>query len=116
MGSLVKLQERLASDLKSLESNVSEVLDRRTAEVMKLVAAPLRKVHAITEQMQTLDVHFGGLRGGIKDHGLVMPTAQDIRDAECRLVHKMTMILGKLDRIESAERNKIKPRKSASLK
>merc|ERR1719429_734893 len=76
--SLVKLQERLASDLKSLETNVTEVFESRALEVQKLVAAPLQKIHAITEQMQTMDVKFGNLRSGIKEHGMALPTPQDL--------------------------------------
>lgn len=100
--SLVKLQERLNTDLKNLETNVSTALNKRSEEVLKLVAAPLKKVHAITEQMQTLDHHFGGLRTGIKDQGLEAPSPQDVRDAECRLTHKLNTILRRLEEVENA--------------
>merc|ERR1719313_315436 len=46
--SLVKLQERLAGDLKNLEGTITTVLERRFNELSKLIWHPLRKVHAIT--------------------------------------------------------------------
>jgi len=100
--SLVKLQERLAVNLRSLEFSVSEAFSTRTEEVLKLVAAPLKKVHAITEQMQTMDVHFGGLRTRIRDFGLAMPSPQDLRDTEYRLNCKIATILQRLEEVEQA--------------
>merc|ERR1719229_483561 len=41
--SLVKLQERLLSDIYNIERTVSSNLERRLSEVQKLVTAPLRK-------------------------------------------------------------------------
>lgn len=100
--SLVKVQERLALEFKTLENRLTEVFETRTDEVLQLIAAPLRKVHAITEQMQTMDVHFGGLRTRIKETGQAMPLPQDLRDTECRLSHKMSIVVRKLEELEFA--------------
>jgi len=100
--SLIKLQERLGLDLRSLETNVSGTLEARVEQVEKLIAAPLRKVHAITEQMQTLDVHFSGLRNNLRDHGAAMPSREEVRGVEARLTAKMAKILRRLKEIERA--------------
>merc|ERR1712203_1029048 len=88
--SLVKMQERLMGELKRLEINVTSAVERRVDEVQKLVAAPLRKVHAITEQMQSLDVHFGDVRSGLlRGSGTGSATAQELADVEDRLLTKL---------------------------
>jgi len=83
--SLVKLQERMTQDLKTLENGVKDTVERRVAQVQQLVTAPLRKVHAITEQMQTLDVHFTDIRAGLRMQAESLPTPQELRDVEARL-------------------------------
>jgi len=100
--SLVKLQERLASDLKKLEATVTQVVEKRVNEVQKLVSQPLRKVHAITEQMQNLDVHFSDMRSGLKEQVLSLPTPQELREVESRLSAKLASVFERLDEIEQA--------------
>lgn len=101
--SLVKLQERLANELKNLESSVTSVVEKRVGEVQKLVAAPLRKVHAITEQLQSLDVHFGDLRAGLQLDLITAPSEQ-LQDLEDRLNSKIDAVVSRLDAIERSVR------------
>merc|ERR1712032_520422 len=95
--SLVKLQERLATELKSLETNITSAVERRVAEVQNLVAAPLRKVHAITEQMQNLDVHFGDIRNGLLREMVSTATPQELHEVEERLNSKLDLVVSRLD-------------------
>mmetsp|Transcript_9215 Transcript_9215/g.21576 ORF Transcript_9215/g.21576 Transcript_9215/m.21576 type:complete len:586 (-) Transcript_9215:236-1993(-) len=95
--SLVKLQERLVTDLKHLEASVTSVLRERVGEVQRLVAAPLRKVHAITEQMQGLDVRLGNIRCRLRESAAVTPTARELRDVEDRLSAKLAAAVLRLD-------------------
>merc|ERR1740121_1936284 len=102
--SLVKMQERLAVELKRLESNVTTAVERRVAEVQKLVAAPLRKVHAITEQLQSLDVHFGDVRSGIIRGPANTVTPEEIADVEYRLSSKLEDVVSRIELIEKSLR------------
>merc|ERR1719199_353281 len=98
--SLVKLQERLAGDLKSLEQAMQAAFDRRFGELTKLVMQPLRRVHAITEQMQNLDIHFRDLRHGLESQTAEQPTQTELRGVETRLMTRMDGLLARLEEIE----------------
>jgi len=100
--SLVKLQECIVQDLRSLELHVTETLETRVEEVEKLIAAPLRKVHAITEQMQTLDMLFATMRTNMRDPTTSMPSREEVRGVEHRLTAKMSKILKRLKEVERA--------------
>jgi len=94
--SLVKLQERLATDLKELEDTLNGNVQLRTGEVQKLVTAPLRKVHAIAEQMQSLDVQFRDIRSSLRDLIDNAPTDDLVQDTEVRLDAKLDRVFKKL--------------------
>lgn len=104
--SLVKLQERLTSDLKALERTVTNTIEKRTMDLQKLVGAPLRKVHAITEQMQSLDLHFTEIRHNLRDQIKMMPTPQEFREMERRLESKLNTVFDRIESIEEAARAK----------
>ena len=57
-------------------------------------------VHAITEQMQNLDVLFGELRCGLKEQALELPTQEELRAVEERLSRKMAHIFRRIEEIE----------------
>uniref|UniRef100_A0A6V0FSN5 EF-hand domain-containing protein n=1 Tax=Zooxanthella nutricula TaxID=1333877 RepID=A0A6V0FSN5_9DINO len=87
--SLVKLQERIAQDLFNLHHSLREGLQSRAEYLTKLVQVPLRKVHAIAEQMQTLAVNFHGVRAAMRDQIANAPAPQEISDATFRLESKL---------------------------
>jgi len=106
--SLVKLQERLSADLRTLESTVVDKLCARASEVTQLVAQPLRKVYAITEQLQNLDVHLGDLRIAVREQAAALPTPQEMLDTEARLSKKLTLITDKLADLELRARPNVR--------
>merc|ERR1719356_442802 len=87
--SLVKLQERMAQDLFNLHHSLREGLQSRAEYLTKLVQVPLRKVHAIAEQMQTLAVNFHGVRAAMRDQIANAPAPKEISDATIRLESKL---------------------------
>jgi len=99
---LMNVQERLNQDIRRMANRISQTLENRVAEVESLVTAPLRKVHAITEQMQTLDVHFTGMRGSTIHDDVGMPTREEIREVEIRLSEKLSRLLTRLGEVERA--------------
>jgi len=102
--SLVKLQERIGQDLKRLETNVTTVVEERVDEVQRLVSQPLRKVHAITEQMQSLDIYFRDIKSALRDTANSAPTFQELREVEDRLSNKLSGVMHRLEMIEQASR------------
>lgn len=99
--SLVKLQERLGQDMRGLQTNVMNALEERLGEVEDLVAAPLRKVHAITEQMQTLDLQLTNLSQSCACSNINLPETRDLVAVEQRLSIKMALIVQKLQEVET---------------
>ncbi|OLQ10740.1 Cation channel sperm-associated protein 1 [Symbiodinium microadriaticum] len=102
--SLVKLQERLAGDLKVLESTVSSIIQKRVDEVQRTVAVPLRKVHAIAEQMQSLDVQLGKIRPVIHERLSALPSEVELKEMEERLSKRLKLTLDHLAAIEAKAR------------
>lgn len=99
--SLVKLQERLAGDLKLLESTVSSTIKKRVDEVQRTVAMPLRKVHAIAEQMQSLDVQLGRVRPILRERLAEVPSEIELKEMEERLSQRLKATLDQLSTIEA---------------
>ncbi|CAJ1333776.1 unnamed protein product [Effrenium voratum] len=99
--SLVKLQERLAGDLKVLESTVSGIIQKRVEEVQRTVAMPLRKVHAIAEQMQSLDVQLGKIRPILRERLADVPSQVELKEMEERLSNRLKATLDQLSGIEA---------------
>lgn len=101
--SLVKLQESLAGDLRDLEKEMDTAVDRIFVEIGKVVSQPLRKVNAITEQMQNLDLGFRDLRSGIEDRS-VDKSAGALYAMDARLTAKLAEVMYALDDLEGKER------------
>jgi len=104
--SLVKLQERLLSDLYTLEKETSKNVGERVSQVHKLVSAPLRKVHAITEQMQSLDVQFSRLRSTLEGQLSTTPTEKQIDGIEGKLLRKINLAIRQLEEMDPAKQSK----------
>eukprot|EP00427_Karlodinium_veneficum_P027567 CAMPEP_0169211874 /NCGR_PEP_ID=MMETSP1016-20121227/15986_1 /TAXON_ID=342587 /ORGANISM="Karlodinium micrum, Strain CCMP2283" /LENGTH=441 /DNA_ID=CAMNT_0009289521 /DNA_START=81 /DNA_END=1403 /DNA_ORIENTATION=- len=60
--SIVTLQERLISALKQVKDDTQETIESRYEHTMDLVNHPMRKVHAISEQMEKLNDVCKGLK------------------------------------------------------
>merc|ERR1719203_726796 len=57
--SFLKLQEEVATDLKNLETRCVGFINERFDALIAAVSQPLRKIHAVTEQIQRIDVQLG---------------------------------------------------------
>merc|ERR1712125_160015 len=94
--SLVKMQERVLNDLRHLEGNVVGAVQSRSSEVTRMVAEPLRKVYAVTEQLQSIESHLSDLRIAVKDHAGALPSQQELRDTYSRLSSKFEVVSKRL--------------------
>jgi len=99
--SIVKLQERLSSDLRGLEKVVSREVSSKAEQVKQLVVQPLRKVYAITEQLQNLDVQLSDMRSLVQEQGTSLPTPEEIAGVEERLMAQLGAIAERMDEIET---------------
>jgi len=97
--SLVKVFQRLGDDIRSLRASVVGTIERKFEEVNCLLAEPLRKVHAICEQMQTLDSTFGEFAQEVKKP-MDVPTQQELQAAEERLSKKLKRVCDRLAQVE----------------
>lgn len=57
--SFLKLQEQVGSDLGCVEATLIDFLEERFDNFISAVSQPLRKIHALTEQIQRVDVQLG---------------------------------------------------------
>jgi hypothetical protein len=99
--SLVKLQERLCTDLRNLETNLLRTIRVKAEVIRQTVTQPLRKVYAVTEQLQNLDAHFSELRTVVKEHADALPSEQELRDVEGRLAKRLGHISAHLAEVEA---------------
>lgn len=103
--SLVKLQERVAGDIKKFHDDVVQGVDERVGQVHKLVYTPMRKVDAITKQMQALDVQFGEVRFLLREQTLNVPSPQHYNIAEAQLHEKLDDIFIHWDNMKARRAN-----------
>lgn len=97
--SLVKVYQRLNDNTRCLRKTVVETIENKFDEVNNLLADPMRKVHAICEQMQTLDITFAEFTTEVQKP-MDVPTQQEVRAAEQRLSNKMSQVYRRLERLE----------------
>merc|ERR1712232_641822 len=98
--SLVKVYQRFGDDARAVRRHVVDIIERKFNEVNSLLGEPLRKVHAICEQMQTLDCTFGEFAHEVQKP-MDVPTQQELRSAEQRLAAKLKRVSMRLEEIES---------------
>jgi len=98
--SLVRLQDRLVQDLKSLEDTVMKAFTRRFGELSRIVQHPLRRIEVITEQAQNLDASLKPLRKDLAAMLQEQPQAGDLRGVESRLTARFQGVMSNLDDLE----------------
>jgi len=99
----IKLQRRLVEDVHHLQRSVSTCLEQRINEIHKHVVSPLKKMNAITEQLQTLEGLFSHLSRHLRNDASVMPTLAEVHDVDARLNRKMDMIIQRLKALEQKD-------------
>lgn len=99
--SLVRLQEWIGKDLRGMESNLRDLIHERVTMVHRIISPPLRKVQAITEQMQGLDAQITDIRTCLRDRAELLPSAQDLESTESRLHSRMNAVLARIREIEA---------------
>jgi len=98
--SLVTVHHRLGGDAMNLRTSVIAAFERKVEEMNSLIAEPMRKVHAICEQMQTLDITFAEFSYEIRQP-MEVPTQQEVRAVEQRLSDKLGKVIDRLAQVES---------------
>lgn len=101
--SLVKVNQRLGDDIRALRKSVVDAIESKSEEVNSLLSEPLRKVHAICEQMQTLDSTFGEFAQEVSKP-LDMPTKEELQAVEERLSNKLMRVRNRLEQVENRVR------------
>lgn len=91
--SFVKLQEQVARDLKLFERRALMYVDARFDQVTANVRQPLRKIHAVTEQIQRLDATLSNLEEDVRCN----LTRGDLAEMERRLSDRIDSVLGAVE-------------------
>lgn len=104
--SLVRLQEWIGKDLRMMEACLRELVQTKVNAVNQIIATPLRKVQAITEQMQGLDAQVSEIRNSLRERAELMPSQQDISGVEDRLTTRLNTVLSRIRVIESEAKNR----------
>eukprot|EP00928_Gymnodinium_smaydae_P058548 TRINITY_DN4173_c2_g3_i1.p1 TRINITY_DN4173_c2_g3~~TRINITY_DN4173_c2_g3_i1.p1 ORF type:complete len:642 (+),score=143.56 TRINITY_DN4173_c2_g3_i1:78-1928(+) len=99
--SLVRMQQRLGAALQALESSVVTNIESKAEIVRHTVTAPLRKVYAITEQLQNLDSHLDEVWTIVRDHAASLPTPKELEEVEDRLSLRVDGLLERIQRLET---------------
>lgn len=113
--SFLKLQEEAAVDIRNLEKTLVGFANARFDALIGAVLKPLRKIHAVTEQIQRLELQlcmggggFGGKAPGaetldslcadLKRHG--PPTREALEEFERRISKRLDKLLEMVDRLD----------------
>lgn len=100
--SIVKLQERLISDMLFLKHDTLDLIDQGSQEVMELITHPIRKVHAIADQMDTLDDLCTKLKTGLREDRANVPTNAEMSTTELNIHSKLDRAFDYINRMHKA--------------
>merc|ERR1712048_308813 len=89
-----------------LESNLVGAVQTRANEVTRMVAQPLRKVYAITEQLQSIEFHLSDLRIAVREQEADLPSTQELSGTYSRLSSKLEVVSNRLLEIENRARER----------
>lgn len=91
--SFVKLQEKLSSDLRLVEVRLVHFINERFDALIQSVKLPLRKINAVTTQVQRLDATCSEMSQLLRERGRVQLTRQGLAEAERRIGGRIDALL-----------------------
>jgi len=111
--SFLKLQEEAAADIRALQQKLVDFANERFDSLVAAVQHPLRKIHAVTEQIQRLDVQLS-TRGGVSSRGATdtldglnedlqrqgPPTRAALEELEERLSKRLDRLLSMVNQLD----------------
>jgi len=100
--SIVKLQERLISDVNQMKDCSIDEINKRFDQVMEISSHPIKKVHAISEQMDNLDDMCTNLKLGLKEARENLPTMRELSAMELNLHTKLDRAFDRINRVYQA--------------
>lgn len=83
--SFVKLQEKLSSDLRIIEMHLVDFINSRFDKLIAAVRQPVRKINAVTTQVQRLDATCSEMNALLKERRRSRLTREGLAEAERRL-------------------------------
>lgn len=91
--SFVKLQEKLSSDLRIIETRLVEFINDRFERLISAVRQPLRKINAVTTQVQRLDATCSEMSQLLRERGGSRLTREGLAEAERRLSGRIDALM-----------------------
>lgn len=100
--SIVKLQERLVADVNTMRDDTMQKTQERFNQVIDICSHPIKKVHAISEQMDNLDDMCSNLKRSMKQDASKMPSLRELVTVELNLHAKLDRAFDKVNRVYQA--------------
>lgn len=114
--SFVQLQEKLSTDLRYLEKKLVTFVNERFDLLINAVKQPLRKISAVTTQVQRLDATCNEMSQLFRDRGRVRLTREGLAEAERRLSGRIDALgdaVETLAQLQASGLVKLAPQRSA---
>lgn len=95
--SFVKLQEKLSSDLRLVEDKIVTHIHDRFDRLLSTLRQPLRKINAVTTQVQRLDATCSEMSNLLRERRKSRLTREGLAEAERRLSARIDALLEAID-------------------
>jgi len=95
--SFVKLQEKLSSDLRLVEDKIVTHIHDRFDRLLSTLRQPLRKINAVTTQVQRLDATCSEMSNLLRERRKTRLTREGLAEAERRLSARIDALLEAID-------------------
>jgi len=116
--SFVKLQEKLSADLRGLEVRLVAFINDRFDKLITAVRAPLRKINAVTTQVQRLDSTCSEMSQLLRQRSKVRLTRAGLAEVEKRLSARIDALgeaVEQLAELQAAGLVKVEPRSPRAM-
>jgi len=102
--SFVKLQEYLSSDLRVVEVQMVQFINERFDRVIAAVRKPLRKINAVSTQVQRLDATCNDMSNHLKERRHTRLTRQGLAEAERRISGRLDALLTAVETLANLQK------------
>lgn len=103
--SFVKLQEKLSSDLRLVEAKLVDFINDRFNKLISAVRQPLRKINAVTTQVQRLDASCSEMSQILRERAKTRLTRAGLAEAERRISARIDALLEAVETISKLQKN-----------
>lgn len=101
--SLVRMHDKITKEIKRVERGVADTFQERLDDLLKMIQQPLRKISAVTEQIQNLDTTFREMRTFLEEdcecNKLSELSTDGLHAAEMRMTRRIDEVSARIKRL-----------------